>query len=148
MVILFVSVGLAVLAVLVGLHWYAWRRLVRDTTSGPGPARRLGTVLFVAAPLLMVGALVAERAGAPFVLQRTLAWPGFLWMPLGLYLVLALLAGELVRPLLLRADARRTARRRGGRAGAGGAGGGGGGAGAAPGGAAGGGGGGGPGGGA
>ncbi|MFE4701797.1 metallophosphoesterase [Streptomyces sp. NPDC056738] len=112
MVILFVSVGLAVLAVLVGLHWYAWRRLVRDTTSGPGPARRLGTVLFVAAPLLMVGALVAERAGAPFVLQRTLAWPGFLWMPLGLYLVLALLAGELVRPLLLRADARRTARRR------------------------------------
>ncbi|MGW3913849.1 metallophosphoesterase [Streptomyces sp. NPDC005070] len=111
MVILFVLVGLTVLAVLGGLHWYAWRRLVRDTTSGPGPARRLGTVLFVAAPLLMVGALVAERAGAPFVLQRTLAWPGFLWMPLSLYLVLALLAGELVRPLLLRADARRAARR-------------------------------------
>ncbi|MET8854777.1 metallophosphoesterase [Streptomyces sp. NPDC004579] len=111
MVILFVLVGLTVLAVLGGLHWYAWRRLVRDTTSGPGPARRLGTVLFVAGPLLMVGALVAERAGAPFALQRTLAWPGFLWMPLSLYLVLALLAGELVRPLLLRADARRAARR-------------------------------------
>ncbi|MFJ7964697.1 metallophosphoesterase [Streptomyces sp. NPDC096324] len=111
MVILFVLVGLTVLAVLGGLHWYAWSRLVRDTTSGPGPARRLGTVLFVAGPLLMVGALVAERAGAPFALQRTLAWPGFLWMPLSLYLVLALLAGELVRPLLLRADARRAARR-------------------------------------
>ncbi|MEU4165705.1 metallophosphoesterase [Streptomyces sp. NPDC026665] len=111
MVILFVAVGLAVLAVLVGLHWYAWRRLVRDTTSGPGPARRLGTALFVAGPLLMVGALVAERSGAPFGLQQALAWPGFLWMPLGLYLVLALLAGELVRPLLLRALRRRAAGR-------------------------------------
>ncbi|MFF3884871.1 metallophosphoesterase [Streptomyces sp. NPDC001914] len=111
MVILFVAVGLAVLAVLVGLHWYAWRRLVRDTTSGPGPARRLGTALFVAGPLLMVGALVAERSGAPFGLQQALAWPGFLWMPLGLYLVLALLAGELVRPLLLRAPRRRAAGR-------------------------------------
>lgn len=111
MVILFVLVGLIVLAVLGGLHWYAWRRLVRDTTSGPGPVRRLGTALFVAGPLLMVGAIVSERAGAPFPLQQTLSWPGFLWMPLGLYLVLALLAGEFVRPVLRRALERRAARR-------------------------------------
>ncbi|MGQ4375938.1 metallophosphoesterase [Streptomyces sp. SAS_267] len=111
MVILFVLVGLTVLAVLGGLHWYAWRRLVRDTTSGPGPVRRLGTALFVAGPLLMVGAIVSERAGAPFPLQQTLSWPGFLWMPLGLYLVLALLAGEFVRPVLRWALERRSARR-------------------------------------
>uniref|UniRef100_A0AAU3I0Y0 Metallophosphoesterase n=1 Tax=Streptomyces sp. NBC_01393 TaxID=2903851 RepID=A0AAU3I0Y0_9ACTN len=111
MVILFVLVGVTVLAVLGGLHWYAWRRLVRDTTSGPGPVRRLGTALFVAGPLLMVGAIVSERAGAPFLLQQTLSWPGFLWMPLGLYLVLALLAGEFVRPVLRRVLERRATRR-------------------------------------
>ena len=77
-------------AALGGLHWYVWRRLVRDTTAGPGLARRVGTVVFVALPLLMVAALVAERAGAPFWLQRTLAWPGFLWLAVLLYLVLAL----------------------------------------------------------
>ncbi|WP_328671037.1 metallophosphoesterase [Streptomyces sp. NBC_00328] len=110
MVILFVSAGVAALTVLGGLHWYAWRRLVRDTTSGPGAVRRLGTALFVAGPLLMVGAIVSERAGAPFPLQQTLSWPGFLWMPLGLYLVLALLAGEFVRPVLRRALERRAAR--------------------------------------
>lgn len=107
MVIVFVLVGVAALAVLAGFHWYAWRRLVRDTTAGPGTARRVGAAVFVAGPLLMLGAVVSERAGAPFWLQRALGWPGFLWMALALYLLLALLAGELVRPLLRRALDRR-----------------------------------------
>ncbi|UXY21519.1 metallophosphoesterase [Streptomyces cynarae] len=102
MVVVFVLVALAVLAALVALHWYAWRRLVRDTTRGPGLARRTGTAVLVAGPVLMVAALVAERAGAPFWLQRVLGWPGFLWMALTLYLLLALVAGELVRPLVRR----------------------------------------------
>ncbi len=97
-----VLVGVAVLAAFAALHWYAWRRLVRDTTAGPGFARRAGTVVFVAAPLTMFAALVAERTGAPFLLQRVLAWPGFLWMALSLYLLLALIVGELARPLLRR----------------------------------------------
>ncbi|MFF4210512.1 metallophosphoesterase [Streptomyces sp. NPDC001796] len=100
MVVVFALAALAVLAALVALHWYAWRRLVRDTTRGPGPARRIGTAVFVAGPVVMVAALVAERAGAPFWLQRVLGWPGFLWMALTLYLLLALVAGELVRPLV------------------------------------------------
>ncbi|OQQ17955.1 hypothetical protein B0675_13285 [Streptomyces sp. M41(2017)] len=112
MVIVFVLVGVAALAVLGGFHWYAWRRLVRDTTAGPGTARRVGAALFVAGPLLMLGAVVSERAGAPFWLQRTLGWPGFLWMALALYLLLALLVGELVRPLLRRALDHRAATRR------------------------------------
>ncbi|MGW0509864.1 metallophosphoesterase [Streptomyces olivaceoviridis] len=106
MVIVFALVALAVLAVVAGLHWYVWRRLVRDTTRGPGPARRAGTAVFVAGPVLMTGALVAERAGAPFWLQRTLAWPGFLWMALALYLLLAVLATEAVRPLVNRLSRR------------------------------------------
>ncbi|MFJ4005603.1 metallophosphoesterase [Streptomyces sp. NPDC090023] len=97
MVILFVLVALVVLALVAGLHWYVWRSLVRDTTRPRGPARRAGTVLFVAAPVLMIAALVAERSGAPFWLQRALAWPGFLWMALALYLLLATLATEPVR---------------------------------------------------
>ncbi|MFK4109497.1 metallophosphoesterase [Streptomyces sp. NPDC002176] len=97
MVIVFVLVALVVLALVAGLHWYVWRGLVRDTTRPRGLGRRAGTALFVAAPVLMIAALVAERSGAPFWLQRALAWPGFLWMALALYLLLATLATEPVR---------------------------------------------------
>ncbi|MBZ3907528.1 metallophosphoesterase [Streptomyces griseiscabiei] len=102
-----VLVALLVLSAFGALHWYAWRRLVRDTTRGPGLARRVGTVVFIAGPLLMVGGFAAERAHAPFWLQQTLTWPGFMWLALALYLLLALLVGELVRPLVLRLVARR-----------------------------------------
>ncbi|WP_254886214.1 metallophosphoesterase [Streptomyces sp. NA02950] len=84
------------------MHWYLWRRLVRDTTAPGGLARRAGTVAAFVLPLTTVGALVAGRAGAPFALQRTLAWPGYLWLALVLYLTLALLVGEGLRPLLVR----------------------------------------------
>ncbi|MFB9505846.1 metallophosphoesterase [Streptomyces aurantiacus] len=98
-----------VLAVFGALHWYLWRRLVRDTTARSGVSRRVGTVAFVAAPLLMFAAIAAEQTGAPFLLQQVLAWPGFLWMALTIYLLLALLVGEAVRPLLRRALDRRPA---------------------------------------
>jgi predicted MPP superfamily phosphohydrolase len=106
-IVVFVPAALLVLAAFVALHWWAWRRLVRDTTSGPGAARRTGTVVFVAGPVLMFGALIAEQAHAPFWLQRTLGWPGFLWMALCLYLLLALIVGEAVRPLVRRLAAGR-----------------------------------------
>jgi len=97
-----------VLAVFGGLHWYVWRRMVRDTTARPGVARRVGTALVVGGPLLMFAAVASERGGAPFWLQRVLAWPGFLWMAFSLYLLLALLVGEVVRPLLRRVLERRS----------------------------------------
>ncbi|WP_416984124.1 metallophosphoesterase [Streptomyces sp. T028] len=99
MVILF---ALLALTVLVGANWYLWRRLFRDTTRGPGWARRGGAVLVAGGWALAIGALVGERTGAPFWLQRTLAWPGFLWLALSIYLLLGLVAGEIVRPLLCR----------------------------------------------
>ncbi|WP_314411094.1 metallophosphoesterase [Streptomyces kroppenstedtii] len=111
MVIVFVVIGVLVLAVFGGLHWYLWRRLVRDTTARPGVSRRVGTAVLVGGPLLMFAAITSERTGAPFWLQQVLAWPGFLWMALSLYLLLALLVGEAVRPLLRRFLNRRTARR-------------------------------------
>ncbi|MGW0578881.1 metallophosphoesterase [Streptomyces sp. NPDC002920] len=91
-----------VLAVLVTANWYLWRRLFRDTTAGPGLPRRAGAVLIAGGWILAVAALVTERAGAPFWLQRTLAWPGFLWLALSIYLLLGVLVGEAVRPLLRR----------------------------------------------
>ncbi|MEX3103627.1 MULTISPECIES: metallophosphoesterase [unclassified Streptomyces] len=108
MVIVF---GALALAVLVTGNWYLWRRLFRDTTRGPGWARRAGAVLVVGGWVLAITALAAERAGAPFWLQQVLAWPGFLWLAVAMYLLLAVLAGEAVRPLLRLFLERRAARR-------------------------------------
>ncbi|MEV5549024.1 metallophosphoesterase [Streptomyces sp. NPDC052309] len=111
MVVVFALVALLAVSVLVAANWYVWRRLFRDTTRGPGPVRRIGAVVIAGGWALAVGALVAERTGAPFWLQRVLAWPGFLWLALSIYLLLAVLAGEVVRPLLRRLPARRAAAR-------------------------------------
>ncbi|MGW5502165.1 metallophosphoesterase [Streptomyces rochei] len=112
MVVVFALVALAVVGVIATANWYVWRRLFRDTTRGPGPVRRVGAVVIAGGWLLAVGALVAERTGAPFPLQQVLAWPGFLWLALSIYLLLAVLAGEVVRPLLRRFLERRAAGRR------------------------------------
>lgn len=102
MVIVFALVALLVLGALVAGNWFVWRRLFRDTTRGPGPVRRTGAVLIAGGWTLTITAFVAERSGAPFWLQQVLAWPGFLWLALSIYLLLAVLAGEVVRPLLRR----------------------------------------------
>ncbi|MEU5343386.1 MULTISPECIES: metallophosphoesterase [unclassified Streptomyces] len=107
MIIVFLVLVL-VLAVFGGLHWYVWRRMVRDTTARPGVARRVGTVVIVGGLLFMFGGSASEWAGAPFWLQQVLAWPGYLWMAFSLYLLLALLVGEAVRPLLRRVLERRS----------------------------------------
>ncbi|NUR68788.1 MAG: metallophosphoesterase [Streptomyces sp.] len=107
MVIVFAVLALAVL---VTANWYLWRRLFRDTTSGPGWVRRTGAVVVAGGWLLAIGALVGERTGAPFWLQQVLAWPGFLWLALSIYLLLGVVAGEAVRPLLRRFLERRDRR--------------------------------------
>ncbi|MGW5774700.1 metallophosphoesterase [Streptomyces sp. NPDC003863] len=107
--VVFLLVLVVVLALLGGVHWYVWRRLVRDVTVPRSLARRVGTAAVVVLPLLSIAALVSSRAGAPFVLQQVVAWPGFLWLAVLLYLVMALLAGEAVRPLLRAWTGRRAA---------------------------------------
>ncbi|MFE4215255.1 metallophosphoesterase [Streptomyces sp. NPDC056844] len=111
MVVVFVLVAVAVLALLAGVHRYVWRRLIGDTTAKGGLARRAGTVAAFVLPLLTVGAFVSSRSGVPFPVQQVLAWPGYLWLAALLYLTLALLVGEAVRPLLRRFLARRAATR-------------------------------------
>ncbi|MET8937315.1 metallophosphoesterase [Streptomyces rubiginosohelvolus] len=110
---IFALVGLVVLALLGAVHRYVWRRFVGDTTAPGSRLRMAGTVAAFVLPLLSVGAMTSGRVGAPFWLQQVLAWPGFLWLACLLYLTLALLVGEVVRPVLLRVLARRDAARTG-----------------------------------
>ncbi|MBT2445756.1 metallophosphoesterase [Streptomyces sp. ISL-43] len=103
---LVVAAVLLVLALLALVHRWLWIRLVRDTTAPGGRTRRAGTALAFALPLLALAALLAGRAGAPFWLQRTVSWPGYLWLAVLLYLTLAMLVAEAARAVWLR---RRTA---------------------------------------
>ncbi|MBG0563731.1 metallophosphoesterase [Actinoplanes aureus] len=100
MILVFALVLALVLAILATAHWYVWRRLVRDTTAPGTGWRRAGTAVFIAGPLLAVGGLAGEQAGLPHALARIVAWPGYLWLALFLYLFLGAVAGEVVRPLL------------------------------------------------
>lgn len=118
MILAVVAVVAAVLALLGGVHYYLWRRLVRDVSAPGGWWRRTGTVLAVVLPLLSLGALVGGRA-LPLAAERWLAWPGYLWLAVLLYLTLAVLAGEAVRPLLRGALERRDRSRAYGRPGPG-----------------------------
>lgn len=106
-VLVFVLVALAVCALLVLVHRWLWIRLVRDTTAPGGRTRRIGTALAIALPLLSLAALTAGRAGAPFWLQQTVAWPGYLWLAVLLYLTLTMLVAEPIRALSLRRLAHR-----------------------------------------
>ncbi|MGW2023039.1 metallophosphoesterase [Streptomyces decoyicus] len=100
---IFALIVVPVLGLFVGVHRYLWCRLVRDTTTPGSRLRRTGTAAAFVLPLTTLAALPAERAGAPFPLQQALAWPGYLWLALVLYLTLALLLGEAVRAVALRA---------------------------------------------
>ncbi|MHC3454432.1 metallophosphoesterase [Streptomyces prasinus] len=96
-----------VLPVLAGVHYYVWRRTVRDTTSPGSWWRRAGTMLIVLLALLLVAAPPGERV-LPAPLATAVGWPGFTWMAGILYLTLALLVGEAFRPFLLRTRQRRS----------------------------------------
>ncbi|WP_151772009.1 metallophosphoesterase [Streptomyces abyssomicinicus] len=87
-----------------------WRRLVRDTTVPKSLARRLGTAVFLLGVVLLFGAMTSRGETLPFSLRRVVAWPGFLWMAVMIYVPMALIVTEPLRPLLRRALARRDAR--------------------------------------
>ena len=108
MIVLVVLALLLALAVIGLAHWYLWRRLVRDVSAPGALWRRTGTVLAFVLPALALGALVGGRV-LPMAAERWLAWPGYLWLAVLLYLMLALLVGEAVRPLLARLPVRRPA---------------------------------------
>ncbi|MFI1736787.1 hypothetical protein [Streptomyces sioyaensis] len=94
---IFALIVVPVLGLFFGVHRYLWCRLVRDTTNPGSRPRRAGTAATFALPLIALGAVLSGPAGLPFPVQQTLAWPGYLWLAMVLYLTLALLAGEAVR---------------------------------------------------
>lgn len=59
MVVVCVLISAVALAVFGALHRYVWRRLVRRTTS-PGSLPRRASIVFVAGPLLSVGAMTGR----------------------------------------------------------------------------------------
>jgi uncharacterized protein len=80
----------ATVAIVLGLiHLYLWKRLVRDTTR-PGRWRRAGGLVALALAGLVPATMVAARAGFDWP-----AWPGYLWLALMFYLLVALVALEL-----------------------------------------------------
>ncbi|MFC3503440.1 metallophosphoesterase [Micromonospora krabiensis] len=89
-----------VIALVTGLiHFYLWKRLVRDTTA-PGRWRRAGAVAALVLALLIPATLIGTRARLYW-----LAWPGYLWLALMFYLLVLLLVLEvpmLVARLVLR----------------------------------------------
>ncbi|MFD5735041.1 metallophosphoesterase [Streptomyces sioyaensis] len=106
---IFALIVVPVLGLFFGVHRYLWCRLVRDTTQPGSRPRRAGTAAAFALPLIALGAVLSGPAGLPFPVQQTLAWPGYLWLAMVLYLTLALLAGEAVRAAGLWALRRREA---------------------------------------
>ncbi len=101
---LFAFVGLII--VVIGLiHFYLWKRLVKDTFRGRR-ARLIGGVITVVLAVLVPATLIGVRGGH----VKWLAWPGYLWLALMFYLLVVLAVVELPRlavALWLRARERR-----------------------------------------
>ena len=105
---------LVVFGVLFGVHFYLWKRLVKDTTTTKR-ARWIGTLLIIGAVALIVGGLFFGRLARPDV-SRFIAWPAYLWLATMFYLLVLLVALEIPRLVLRLTWARRGAGRPAGQA--------------------------------
>ncbi|MGC4894234.1 metallophosphoesterase [Micromonospora sp. DT31] len=94
--------GVVVLVIAL-IHYYLWRRLVRDTTR-PGRWRRTGAVALTVLAVLIPVTMAGTRSG-----WYWLAWPGYLWLALMFYLLVLLVVLE-VPTALARFVLRRRAR--------------------------------------
>ncbi|MCG5215459.1 metallophosphoesterase [Streptosporangium soli] len=94
-----VNIGFVVVLVVLmtGVHYYLWRRLVRDVTRR-GRTRQVLTGLVVVLGLLTPVAVLGSRI--PWA--HTLAWPGFFWIALMFYLVIFLAVLEIPRAVAAR----------------------------------------------
>ena len=89
------------------IHYYLWRRLVRDTTRSRR-ARRIGTWAVVGVSALVVVTFIGSRV-LPHPLAVALSWPGYIWLAVMFYLLVGLAVLEvpvLVARLLLRRRAK------------------------------------------
>jgi predicted MPP superfamily phosphohydrolase len=74
------------------IHFYLWKRLVRDTLA-PGRWRRIGGIVTIVLALLVPATLGLSRSG----LIAVMAWPGYLWLAMMFYLFVILLVLEVPR---------------------------------------------------
>jgi predicted MPP superfamily phosphohydrolase len=81
-----------VLIIIVGVHWYLWKRFVRDTVLPP-PWNRIATA---ALALLAVGTPAAMLLGRTPA-GRYVAWPAFVWMGLMFLLLVSVAAVDVAR---------------------------------------------------
>jgi predicted MPP superfamily phosphohydrolase len=79
------------------IHYYLWKRLVRDPLR-PGWGRRAGTIVAVVLCALVPLTLIGVRAGY----FTWLSWPGYLWVAVMFYLLVTLVVLEIPRLLLMR----------------------------------------------
>ncbi|GAA1850378.1 metallophosphoesterase [Asanoa iriomotensis] len=89
-IVLFVGFAFAVIGL---IHFYLWKRLVKDTTR-PGKWRRVGALATLVLGLLVPATLIGTRLGV-----TALAWPGYLWIALMFYLLVVLALLEI--PMLV-----------------------------------------------
>lgn len=89
--VILISIACAIIG---GLHYYFWLRLVRDTALSPA-VRQIATVAIIGLGCLIVAAPIASRTMPP--VGRVLAWPGFLWLGMMFILAVLLAAGDVAR---------------------------------------------------
>lgn len=90
--VVFLAIALAVLG---GIHFYFWWRLVRDTHM-PAPYRAWATAALAALAISLPLALVVGRALHPAA-RGWVAWPAFLWMGFMFLLFVGLLGTDVLR---------------------------------------------------
>ena len=88
-------VGL-VFAVIGFIHFYLWKRLVRDPLRA-GRGRRMGTIAVGLLAVVPPATLIGTRTGR----AEWLAWPGYLWLAVMFYLLVTLLVLEIPRLAVL-----------------------------------------------
>ncbi|GLX01434.1 metallophosphoesterase [Microtetraspora sp. NBRC 16547] len=91
---------ITILAVVVVVHYYLWRRLVRPTTRpGSVPRRVLTWGLVLLVFLLPLRTIGGQVFGMSF--ERVIAWPGYMWLAIMFYLVVFTVALEIPRAIAL-----------------------------------------------
>ncbi|MET7418045.1 metallophosphoesterase [Dactylosporangium sp. NPDC005555] len=102
---MFIALFLVIVLLLAAIHWYLWKRLVKDVAT-TRRGRRIGALVVVLLGVLIPVTLVGSRV-LPLDQQPVLAWPGFLWLALMFYLLVTLALLELPRLALRRWTRRR-----------------------------------------
>ena len=87
----FIAIAFALLA---GIHWFIWARLVRDP-RWPAPWTGVATVCLILLAVFVPAAMFLGRAHPQ--LGRVLAWPAFVWMGVMFLLLCILVSIDIVR---------------------------------------------------